>query len=210
MFSLTPEPVIPPISDEDQQRINKVNQAIGKRVSQFAVRLSSLQQQIKFLNVYAKSKGLEQYSPTGSDSEGSLPSPPMLTDEPVRLLSNDIKRLMLIVDETTPSSPVAEKEPQTPEEIEPIDEEQIALNEFLDFHAENNPVQIQRVCSKKLIMDETPSPKGTPLRNRMQAVNNEMREQHLLKQVEAAKQMVIQAKSITVQHKPDTSAIGMF
>jgi hypothetical protein len=201
------------ISPEDQDRINKVNDAIAKKVTQFSNRVLSLQQQLKFLKVYAKSKDADRF---GAEDPANKVLPlrqPQMT-EPVGSLANDIKRLLLIVDGKADCSPFAQKfkSPQKLEKTEngQLSQRQLALKNILSSRL--NAAPIQRVCPKKLIVDEAPVAKFTPSRSRSSTASNDLQDQQLKQQVEAAKQTIVQAKANAVQFNPGSanSSIGNF
>lgn len=117
-------------------------------------------------------------------------------------MANDIKRLLLIVDgedDCSPFSPKPKQEEQEGQEKreedkdEGLTQSQIALKNI--FEERTDSATIRRVCPKKLVVDEAPVMKSTPLRSRTFEVSSDVKDEQLKQQVEAAKQTIVQAKA---------------
>lgn len=179
-----------PIPSTEQDRINKVNEAIGKRITQYAKRVLSLQQHMKLLKAYAKNNNrspFESIEPTPSST-----SP----DMPVNSLTGDIQRLLLIVDgkvDFSPFNPKFKAQQEKPIGGQ-LTKRQTVLRDLMNVRS-TGTVFIQRVCPKKLIVDDTPLTKSIPTRSRLSASNNELKDQRLRQQVAATKQALLQAKT---------------
>lgn len=140
-----------------------------------------------------------QLNKKGEIESPSDDSPPDWVKEQsvdVNSLSSEIQRLLLIVEGKSDFSPfssktIAQRLKQKPQQNQ-LTQRQTALNAFLSSRP-NVPVQIRRVCPKKLVIDEKPEAVKTPLRNR----TNESNDQRLQKQITAAREQIAHTKNVT-------------
>lgn len=176
-------------------RINKVNDAIIKRVGQFAKKVQALREQVTLLKVHAKENTGSKLKILPDDRE--LPywlneKDRSKTEPTIESLTTEIQRLLLIVDGEGECSPLAcNKFRESKYALGELTQRQENLSHFLESRT-GKPVQVQHVCPRSLVVD------GTLMKNQSirKARKSELNDQRIERQIAAAKQTIKEGRAL--------------